>query len=432
MTDEPVPLFTRRPNGDGTGRRRSSGPRPPNATRAEPPGAGVAEIATNRDAETADHSSTRRRATLAGVSALASAAAAGVGVASHYARRLTDPPTAVPEDPPRDDDRVTIHAVGDDDVLLAGEGADRTGVWGVMTATGYGRIGAVRTHTPAGVRRPFTLLDGTVSPCHAILDAYAHVNLPTSLDPRGVEVMVPGPVGDMPAHFVPGDDTWAIGVHGRAAWRHETFRALGPVVAAGHSALAISIRNDHDAPPSPDGRSHLGDTEWEDLAAALAHARRHGAGRIVLVGCSMGGAIVGQALARTDVHDVVGVVLDAPVVDWHPVVARAARDLGVPGPAVSLLLKPTQLMARARHRVDLSALGFDPGNLAMPTLLAHGVDDEVVPVAGSDVLARDRPEVVTYLRVPGAGHVRSWNLDPVTYETAVRALLDRVGSDAVA
>ncbi|MBY5161090.1 alpha/beta hydrolase [Salsipaludibacter albus] len=392
MVDEPAPLFARHRPGDG-------GP------------------------------GNRRRATLAGVSALASAAAAGVGVASHYARRLTDPPTAIPEDPPRDDERVTIHAVGDGDVLLAGPGADRPGVWGVVTATGYGRIGATRRHTPAGVRRPFELVDGEVTPSHAVLDAHAHVNLPTSLHPDGTELQVPGPIGAMPAHFVPGDDTWVVGVHGRAAWRHETFRALGPAVAAGHTALAISYRNDHDAPPSPDGRSHLGDTEWEDLAAALDLARDRGARRIVLVGCSMGGAIVGQALARADATGVVGVVLDAPVVDWHPVVARAARDLGVPGPAVGLLMAPTRLMARARHRVDLSTLGFDPHVLTVPTLVVHGVDDEVVPVAGSDDLASRRPDVVTYLRVPGAGHVRSWNVDPATHEAAVRALLRRVAPD---
>ncbi len=368
----------------------------------------------------------RRGLGLASASALASVAAAGVGVAAHYARRRTDPPALTPEDPPRADEQVTIHAIDDGHVFLAGDGADRPGVWGVTTPGAYARIGAAREHTPAGVRRPVVVLAGDLVPDHGVLDAYAHPNRATSLHPDAVEVSVIGDLGAMPAHHVPGDDTWAIGVHGRAAARHETFRALDPIVAAGHSALAISYRNDQDAPPSPDGRSHLGGTEWGDLAAAMDHARRHGATRIILVGCSMGGAIVGQALAHADVHDVVAVVLDAPVVDWHPVVARAARSLGIPGIAVTALLVPTRAVARSRHRVDLDALRFDTDALSVPTLLVHGVADDVVPVEGSDELATRRADVVTYLRVPDAGHVRAWNADPATYEAAVSTLLARV------
>lgn len=367
----------------------------------------------------------RRGLGLASASALASVAAAGVGVAAHYARRMTDPPSLAPEDPPRDDEQVTIHAVDDGHAFLSGDGADRPGVWGVTMPGGYVRIGAARERTPTGVRRPVRVLAGDLVPGHGVLDAYAHPNRATSLHVDATEVAVIGDLGAMPAHHVAGDDTWAIGVHGRAAARHETFRALGPIVAAGHSALAISYRNDQDAPLSPDGRSHLGGTEWVDLAAAMDHARRHGARRIILAGCSMGGAIVGQALAHADVHDVVAVLLDAPVVDWHPVVARAARSLGIPGIAVSALLVPTRAMARSRHRVDLDALRFDAAALAVPTLLVHGVADDVVPVEGSDELATRRDDVVTYLRVPDAGHVRSWNADPATYEAAVASLLQR-------
>lgn len=368
----------------------------------------------------------RRGASLAGLSAMASAAAAGIGVASHYARRMTDPPALVPEDPPGDDERVTLHAIDGDHVFLTGDGAQRVGVWGVTTTDAYVRIGATRELTTRGVRRPVEVLAGDLRPDHGVLDAYAHRNDPTSLHPDGVVIDVIGELGVMPAHFVAGDNTWAIGVHGRAAARHETFRPLGPIVAAGHSALAISYRNDQDAPPSPDGRSHLGGTEWVDLAAAMDHARRQGATAIVLVGCSMGGAIVGQALAHADCHDVVGVVLDAPVVDWHPVVAQAARDLGIPGMAVSAMLGPTRAVARARHRVHLDALRFDDARLQIPTLLVHGAGDDIVPVDGSDEMARRRPDVVSYLRVPDAEHVRSWNADPATYDAAVATLMARV------
>lgn len=368
----------------------------------------------------------RRGWTAVGASALAGAAVAGVGVATHYARLLTDPPTAVPEDPPRDDDRVRLVVVGSDHVIVTGDGAGTPGVWGVATPGGYGRLGPVEAITPAGVRRGLEVLTGTITPDHGVLDAYAAVNRPGDLHPHATEVVVHGEVGPLPAHQAVGDDLWAIGVHGRAAARHETFRMLRPIVAAGHSALAVSYRNDQDAPPSPDGRSHLGATEWRDVEAAMHHARRHGARRLLLVGCSMGGAIVGQVVTHGDTADVVGVVLDAPVVDWGPVAAQAARDLGVPGIAVSLLMGPTRAVARARHSVDLAALRFDPGVLTVPTLLVHGVADPVVPVRGSDALAASRPDVVSYLRIPDAGHVRGWNADPGTYDAALQSLLDRV------
>ena len=62
-----------------------------------------------------------------------------------------------------------------------------------------------------------------------------------------------------------------------------------------------------------------------------------------------------------------------------------------------------------------------------PILLFHGTADATVPVATSDALAAARPDLVkTYERVPGAGHVRSWNLAPVRYEQDVRAFLARL------
>lgn len=363
---------------------------------------------------------------VAGVSAMAAAAAAaGAGAARHYARLLTRPPFEDPPDPPPEDDRITLVVVGDEHVVATGPGADTPGTWSVVTPGGVGRIGPVSARTPAGIRRPFTPLSGTVTPSHGVLTATAHANAASSLDPRGTEVVIDGDVGALPAHHVPGDDLWAIGVHGRGGQRHESFRMLGPFVAAGHAAMAVSYRNDEDAPGSPDGRSHLGGTEWLDVVAAMDHARGEGARRIVLVGCSMGGAIVGQVLRNAPHDDVVGIVLDAPVVDWTPVAARAARELGVPGLAVRMLLPPTRAMARLRHDVDLQRLRLDPADLDMPTFVAHGTDDQVVPFAGSQVLAAARPDTITSLWVPGAGHVRSWNHDPATYELALRAWLAR-------
>ena len=50
----------------------------------------------------------------------------------------------------------------------------------------------------------------------------------------------------------------------------------------------------------------------------------------------------------------------------------------------------------------------------------------MIPVALSDAFADAHPELVTYVRVEGAGHVHAWNVDRPRYETAVRIFLATV------
>ena len=59
----------------------------------------------------------------------------------------------------------------------------------------------------------------------------------------------------------------------------------------------------------------------------------------------------------------------------------------------------------------------------MPILLFHGVEDDVVPIEGSDEFAEELPNRVTYYRVPKAGHTQSWNVDPRLYEARLSRFL---------
>src|SRR5690606_10451189 len=112
-------------------------------------------------------------------------------------------------------------------------------------------------------------------------------------------------------------DRWVINVHGRGASRSEALRAVGPLRDAGYHSLLVSYRNDGEAPRSPEYRYALGDREWVDVDAAMAFAIARGAQEIVLMGWSMGGAIVLQALTRSPRSAyVTGVILESPVVDW--------------------------------------------------------------------------------------------------------------------
>ncbi len=301
----------------------------------------------------------------------------------------------------------------------------------------------IRAATAGPATRPATVLAGTLDvtePRDAVVDAYAWPHDPSLLGhPYSAETYA-SPLGPMPTWIVtPAEatshrDVWAICVHGRAARRHESFRVVQPMLDRGLSASIISYRDDHEGLPSVDGRGHLGATEWEDVEAAVIDARQRGARRILLVGLSMGGALVTQFLRRSPYsRQVIGIILDAPVLDWSLVVDRAARERGLPRAVLPALLPSAMFVAgrRAGFRfAELRALDHLEA-FSRPTLLIHGDADVIVPVEVSDALASARPDTVTYLRVPGAGHVQGWNVDRRSYERAVNDFVTRVTSPSV-
>jgi hypothetical protein len=58
-----------------------------------------------------------------------------------------------------------------------------------------------------------------------------------------------------------------------------------------------------------------------------------------------------------------------------------------------------------------------------PLRVFHGTDDDTVPITITDELAAGRPDLVQVVRVEGARHVRSWNVDPRGYERRESAFL---------
>jgi uncharacterized protein len=383
----------------------------------------------------------RRALSVAGLTGSAALLAAAGGATWFYASRVMEPPQRRPTEP-LDSDRVVLVSLTDDEVVLTGPDADRPGWWGVRWDGGYARAGPPTARFGDHVTRPVEFRRGEADPgAPALLDPWAAPS-----DDPGVlgfpvdEVVIDGPIGPLPAwRFSPvaggtrgagvpaGSDeasTWAVLVHGRSGSRVETLRLAAACLHAGLTALAVSYRNDPDAPPSPDHRSHLGATEWEDVEAAVAWARSNGAEDIVLVGQSMGGACVAEVLRRSPLADRVrAVVLEAPVLDWGPVIKHAAIDRGLPPAVLPLLLPPTMALAGARGRIDFRSLGSFDGIEDVPVLLVHGDADATVPVELADALAATAPEVVDYLRVAGAGHLRAWNHARDEVEAAVTAFL---------
>jgi alpha-beta hydrolase superfamily lysophospholipase len=229
----------------------------------------------------------------------------------------------------------------------------------------------------------------------------------------------------MPAWLVPARSrTWAIVVHGINSTPQTGLRVVPALHRAGLPTLLITYREDLGAPASPDGFHHMGLTEWRDLAVAARYALAHGARRLILVGYSMGGAIVSQFMERSPLAPrVAGLVLDAPALNWKEILSFNATEMGFP----SFGALPVEWAIGARIDADWDSLDAlqHPDDFQLPILLFHGTEDDVVPISTSDDFAAELPRWVTYFRVPRAGHTEAWNVDHALYEERLGAFLAR-------
>lgn len=259
---------------------------------------------------------------------------------------------------------------------------------------------------------------------------------PSELVEDWQEVSVQTELGPAPAWLVPSrspTSQWVVQVHGRGVDRREPLRAIPVFQRAGYTSLLLSYRNDGVAPESPDRRYALGDTEWKDVEAGIRFAVDHGARDIVLMGWSMGGALVLQAVTRSPLSDRVrGIVLDSPVVDWVRVLRHQAGSLGVPAAIAAIVFRLIsrpwgRFLTGQAQAIDLDRLDFvrRATELQVPILLLHSESDSYVPYAGSQLLAESRPDIVTFEMFTGAGHTRLWNYDSERWESAIARWLSR-------
>ncbi len=370
-----------------------------------------------------------------GLLALTAATGGGalLALAWHYANVLKDGALDARHQPDRfdlevvalEEGRITLRADGG----VSSEGDwTREGTYGLEWEGGYGRLGAIRASAGREVVRDFIPFGGTPRVgVRARVDGFAFPGSPRhghAIDFE--EVSIPGELGALPAWLVPGaSDTWAVFVHGKGSNRREVLRILPALQQMRLPVLAFGYRNHEGAPSSSDGFYRYGQTEWRDLDAAARYALEHGARDIVLVGYSMGGAIAVNCLFESEwATRVRGLILDSPMLDLSAAIDLGARRKGAP----ELLTGLVRWTAGWRFGVDWERLNYlrQAGRLAAPILLFHGDNDPTVPVAVSDALAAARPDLVTYHRVQGAAHVRSWNVDPAAYEAAVTEFLGRV------
>jgi pimeloyl-ACP methyl ester carboxylesterase len=326
---------------------------------------------------------------------------------------------------------VTLTATADS--LLPGQ----YGLW-FDGGKGYARIGRIVGTTPGTVTRELIAVDEGVllEGMSARPGAWFYLS-PHELGVEWHDVVVDTELGEAPAWLIPAESpggSWVINVHGRAVRRQETLRAVPAFRAAGYTSLLVSYRNDGDAPDSADLRYSLGDSEWRDIEAAMRFAVDRGATDIVLMGWSMGGAIVLQAATRSPLARYVrGIVLDSPVLDWASVLGFQGSEMRLPPAASHAVLAVIgntwgRRLTGQAESIDLARLDFvtRAGELSWPTLLIHSDDDGYVPSGPSHQLAAARPDIVTFDVFQVARHTKLWNYDPARWNLAITSWLARL------
>jgi pimeloyl-ACP methyl ester carboxylesterase len=351
--------------------------------------------------------------------------AAGAAVSWHFASVLLVPNHSGWEP-------VDVEAVSRGRIVLdRDDETERPGVYGLVWRGGHAIAGEVVSETGDEVTRRLREVDGYLVPgVDAWFDTDVYPGTPR--DALGVPyatVPVRSELGPMPAWVIPPErrpshreGDWAIVVHGINGDLQEGLRLVPTMRRLGMTSMLISYRDDDGVAESPDGLHHLGMTEWRDLEAAARYAVGHGARRLVLVGYSMGGAIVGQFMEHSPLAGrVSGLVLDAPVLDWRRVLEYNTTEMGLPAIAAN----PLEWAVAACIDVDWDDLDLlrHTEALRLPILLFHGTEDELVPIGLSEDLAAEIPHRVTFYAASHAGHTQSWNVAPALYERRLAGFL---------
>lgn len=370
------------------------------------------------------------------VAVIIAGAAAGLGGGGWYLSNILKKDALTPDHAESELDMQVLAIDGGEITLevtpLTGNpGAwDHEGVWGVRWNGGYGQIGPIIQLTDTDVVRPFTVFFGELRPGdHVRLEGMAFPENP--LVAFGIpfqQVQYQSDLGAFNAWYVEGArDTWVVFVHGRNVTPKEGLRILPTLVELGYPVLMITYRNDEGMPANPDGLLRYGQAEWQDVEGAVQYALDQGADDVVVAGFSMGGATVVNFLYQSALADnVQGVILDAPMMNFNKTIDLGVEQRGYP----IIVAAIAKAFGQMRFGVDWGALDYlkKADQLKSPVLLFHGDVDQTVPVSTSDILAAARPDLVTYVRVPGALHVGSWNRDSQRYEAAVRDFLEGLES----
>ncbi|GGQ97526.1 alpha/beta hydrolase [Deinococcus ruber] len=308
----------------------------------------------------------------------------------------------------------------------------------------YGELGPILAQTKSGVTRAVRFLDAPLRLGQSVRASTIGLGNPTMRGLPHLDVTVSGEHGPLPSWLIPpnmagttptladaaGTD-WIIVTHGYGGLRQDALRILPTFHRLGLTSLTITYRNAEGAPRTPEKVHRLSAEEWKDLEQAVEYALEHGARRVLLFGFSMGGAITLAFLRYSHMAPLVtAALLDSPALEWRSLITHHAYRYKVPLP--ELLSRFVAWLTVIKSKQDFDAVDHLSvmDTFHTPMLMFHGSIDKTVPVAQVETFAHARPDIVEYHRVEGAQHVRTWNIDPESYEAAVEGFIRRVLNDA--
>ena len=312
--------------------------------------------------------------------------------------------------------------------------ADRDAVMGLEWDGGYAQLGPSEESDGVVQTRSFTLLDGDPPPVGESVvefDTFAFPGDPSSVGLDFETITYPSELGELEAWYLPGDgSTWLIAVHGLGSDRREFLRSLDAIGELRYPTLVVTYRNDPGAPSTEGNLILMGQEAWRDVGAAVDVAVDRGASDVVLIGPSMGGAL-SLSFAMNDRRDLVrGIVLDAPAADLREIVdIRSGEALPVGGPLGDSLLAAGRLFTSLRTGLDFDEVDYVDrlDEIGVPILLFHGQADTRIPFEiGTDMHAA-RPDLVEFVPVSDAAHIRSWNEGPDEFDRRLTDFLERIG-----
>ena len=247
----------------------------------------------------------------------------------------------------------------------------------------------------------------------------------TALNIDYEEVPLNCELGICPAWKVEGDrENWVIVVHGKGSNREESLRILETLKKTDTSILVITYRNDPETNPSENGYYGFGQ-EWPDLEIAVEYALQQGAKKIILYGFSMGGAIsLGFLQESTHSSNVVGLILDAPVISFNSLVNHGIAERNVP----KFIGEIGKWVATQRFKIPWDKMDYfkTATELEIPVLIFHGTKDKLTPVKESEKIAQENDKNVTLVTTNGVGHAKMWNYNPKFYEEKVFKFLSQL------
>lgn len=298
---------------------------------------------------------------------------------------------------------------------------------------GYLQVDQDATVDGRSITRSYTQISGGPPAVGdiAILD-WASFPDPESMDLESEDVTYESPLGPTPAIIVQPTadptDTWAVVVHGRNASVREGLRITPLLAEQGLTTMLINYRDDRQEPnvPAEDGIGNFGLTEWADLQAAVDYATENGATNVLLVGYSMGGAIIPSYLENgNNTEVVIGTVLHSPAVSFNDTVVFGAEQMGLPTAVLGPLIWLAERMAEFRADVDFKATDYQDfaADWPVPALIMAASEDTLVPPESIETFANNVPDG-EFILFDGADHTGEWNIDQEEYDSNVTTWLE--------